>query len=426
VDSFSSQLESTARRLAIYVAAGFVLTFMLVGGLVLHGVWQQHRVLDDIEALLELRARKITLASNIEALSRRRSQILFAQLLSAEKSERESLMGQYLETTDRFEKTIGEFSALPQDGADLADIQRLRSIETRHDELNEQALTLNSQGERELALGLLRDKAMILQEAEAEVIDSIRTHQQSRMAEQSRTTRAQARVAMWVSGALGAAACVLIGFVFFAVRWLLRERSKSVNQKAKEIEALSDQLFIEATRDPLTGLANRRMFFQELERAVERANSQRTSLALGYIDLDHFKPINDEHGHAAGDALLRTIAERMLASARRGDVIARLGGDEFAVIAENIDRAGAETLEAALRNAIAADVSLGDVVVQPQMSIGWAHLPEAGRSAGELLHFADDVMYAQKAERKGQARVRQKDSFKLRESRAGSGSADSN
>lgn len=423
MDSLSSQLESTARRLAIYVAAGFVLTFMLVGGLVLHGVWQQHRVLDDIEALLELRAKKITLASNIEALSRRRGQILFAQLLSEEKSERESLMGQYLETTARFETTIGEFAALPQDGADLADIQRLRSIETRHDELNEQALTLNSQGERAMALALLRDKAMVLQEAEAQVIDSIRTHQQSRMAAQSQTTREQARVAMWISGAIGAAACLLIGFVFFAVRWLLRERSDSVSQKAKEIEALSDKLFIEATRDPLTGLANRRMFFQELERAVARANSQNTSLALGYIDLDHFKPINDAHGHAAGDALLCTIAERMLCAARHGDVIARLGGDEFAVIAENIDRASAETLEATLRNAVAADVPLGDLIVQPQMSIGWAHLPEAGRSATELLQFADGVMYAQKAQRKGNPNPREKDSFKLRESQLDAGSA---
>jgi diguanylate cyclase (GGDEF)-like protein len=418
VDSFSSQLESTARRLAIYVAIGFVLVFCLVGGLVLHGVWQQHRVLDDIEALLELRARKITLASNIEALSRRRSQILFAQLLSNEKTERESLMGQYLETTEKFEKTIGEFAALPQDGSDLADIQRLRSIETRHDELNEQALTLNNQGARETALGLLRDKTMILQEAEAEVIDSIRTHQQSRMAEQSRSTREQARVAMWISAMLGAAACVLIGFVFFAVRWLLRERSKSVNQKAKEIEALSEKLFIEATRDPLTGLANRRMFFQELERAVARANDQGTSLALAYIDLDQFKPINDRHGHAAGDALLRTIAERMRAAGRSGDVIARLGGDEFAIIAENVDRSGTESLESSLREAIAADVSLGEIVVHPQMSIGWAHLPEAGRSAGELLQFADELMYAQKAQRKGGALVRQKDSFGLRESDA--------
>jgi diguanylate cyclase (GGDEF)-like protein len=414
MDRLSSQLESTARRLALYVACGFVLAFVLVGGLVLHGVWQQHRVLDDIEGLLELRAKKITLASNIEALSRRRTQTLFAQLLSEDKGEREALLGQYLETSERFEQVISEFAQLPQDGADLADIQRLRSIETRHDELNEQALTLNNQGARDLALKLMREKAMVLQEAEAEVIDSIRTHQQSRMAEQSRATREQARIAMWISAALGVAACVLIGLVFFAVRWLLRERSRTVNEKAKEIEALSDRLFIEATRDPLTGLANRRMFFQELERAVARANSQSTPLALGYIDLDRFKPINDQLGHAAGDALLTTIAARMLASVREGDIVARLGGDEFAVIAERIDRNGAHDLEQRLRDAIASDVQLGEIIVRPQMSVGWAHSPENGRSAGELLAFADDLMYAQKASRKGQPNSREKDTFGLR------------
>jgi diguanylate cyclase (GGDEF)-like protein len=414
MDSLSSQLESTARRLGVYVAFGFVLAFLLVGGLVVHGVWQQYRVLDDIEALLELRAKKISLASNIEALSRRRSQTLFAQLLSEDKSEREALMGQYLEASARFEEVITEFALLPQDGADLADIQRLRSIETRHDELNEQALTLNNQGARDVALTLLREKAIVLQEAEAEVIDSIRTHQQSRMAEQSRATREQARLAMWVSGGLGVAACVLIGLVFFAVRWLLRERSRTVNEKAKEIEALSDRLFIEATRDPLTGLANRRMFFQELERAVARANSQSTQLALGYIDLDRFKAINDQLGHAAGDALLTTIAARMSENVREGDIIARLGGDEFAVIAESIDRDGAHELERRLRDAIGVDVQLGAVIVRPEMSIGWAHLPDNGRSAGELLAFADDVMYAQKASRKGKTNTREKDTFGLR------------
>ncbi len=415
MDSLSSQLESTARRLGIYVALGFVFAFLLVGSLVLHGVWQQHRVLDDIEGLLDLRAKKITLASNIEALSRRRSQILFAQLLSDEKSEREELMGQYLETSDRFQQTIALFAALPQDNSDTGDIGRLRAIEARHDELNEQALTLTSQGARETALKLLREKAIALQGAEAEVIDSIRTHQQSRMAAQSSATREQARAAMWVSAIIGATACGLIGFVFFGVRWLLRERSKSVNQKAKEIEELSEKLFIEATRDPLTGLANRRMFFQELERAVARANSQSTTLSLGYIDLDQFKPINDQHGHAAGDALLRTIAERMRASVRSEDLVARLGGDEFAVIVENLSPDDAPAFEQTLRDRIAADVVVGDTVIKPQMSIGWAHLPDEGRSAGELLNFADQLMYEQKARRKGQPTKREKDSFGLRE-----------
>jgi diguanylate cyclase (GGDEF)-like protein len=414
MDTFSTQLESTARRLAIYVASGFVLALLMVGGLVFHGVWQQHRVLDDIEALLELRAKKITLASNIEALSRRRSQALFAQILSDDKAERESLMGQYLDASEKFDRILTEFAALPQDGADTADIDRLRSIESRHDELNEQALTLNNQGARETAITLLREKALGLQSAESEIIDGIRTHQQSRMAEQSRTTREQARIAMWVSALLGVSACVLIALVFFAVRWLLKERSKSVNQKAREIEALSEKLFVEATRDPLTGLANRRMFFQELDRAVARASSQSGQLALGYVDLDHFKPINDQHGHGVGDSLLRTIAERMRTAVRSQDIVARLGGDEFALIVEALDRDALAKFENELRDAVAREVQIGDAAIHPQMSIGWALFPDDGRSAGELLHFADGLMYEQKAKRRTQQTVRDKNSFGLR------------
>ncbi|TAG44768.1 MAG: diguanylate cyclase [Betaproteobacteria bacterium] len=403
MESLSKQIESAARRLSVYVALGFLLALAMVGGLVAHGVWQQHRVLDDIESLLELRTKKITLASNLEAVSRQRTQIVFAQVLSDEAEERASLMGQYLETSERFEKLLNQFAAVPQDGADSADVGRLRAIEERHGELHEQALMLITKGERDTAIRMLRERALPLQETETEIIDSIRVHQQQRMVEQSGQTRAQARQAMWISAGLGVSACAMIALVFFGVRWLLKERSRTVNQKAQEIERLSEELFVEATQDPLTGLMNRRMFFQELERSVGRSKTQNTTLALAYIDLDHFKPINDQFGHAAGDQLLKTIAERMRGALTDGDVVARLGGDEFALVCEGANAATIVEVETRLRAAISEPIVLQGVSINPQLSVGFALYPLHAQSVDELLAYADQLMYAQKAERKRSA-----------------------
>ncbi len=403
METFSKQIESASRRLGVYVALGFLAALTMVGGLVAHGVWQQHRVLDDIEALLELRAKKITLASNIEAVSRQKTQIVFAQLLVTEDDERAGLLGQYLEASERFSKLLDQFSAIKQDGSDIADVQRLRAIEERHGELHEQALTLIAKGDRDTAMRVLREKALPLQESEAQTIDSIRVHQQQRMVEQSGETRSQARRAMWISAGLGVSACLMIALVFFGVRWLLRERSRTVNQKAQEIERLSEELFIEATQDPLTGLMNRRMFFQELERSVARSKTQHTPLALAYIDLDHFKPINDQFGHAAGDQLLKAIAQRMRITLNDGDVVARLGGDEFALVCEGGSAATVIEIETRLRAAISEPVVLQGVSINPQLSVGFALYPLHGESADELLSYADQLMYAQKARRKSDA-----------------------
>ena len=90
-----------------------------------------------------------------------------------------------------------------------------------------------------------------------------------------------------------------------------------------------------ATHDTLTGLANRSLFQELGEQALARADRQGTTVAVLFVDLDHFKPVNDLHGHAAGDALLRQVADRLRGSLRRGDVVARFGGDEFVVLCEH-------------------------------------------------------------------------------------------
>lgn len=100
-----------------------------------------------------------------------------------------------------------------------------------------------------------------------------------------------------------------------------------------------DKIHYLAHHDALTKLPNRNLYIERVERAIYRAERSNKPLALMFVDLDKFKPINDELGHEAGDAVLKTVAERMLSCVRQSDTVARFGGDEFVAILENLDHA---------------------------------------------------------------------------------------
>jgi diguanylate cyclase (GGDEF)-like protein len=149
----------------------------------------------------------------------------------------------------------------------------------------------------------------------------------------------------------------------------------------------------QALTDHLTGLANRRHGAHELERAVALAVRHGQALALARIDVDHFKSVNDTHGHQTGDEVLAEVAGRLLRAVRGGDELARWGGDEFVVIQPATERGGAARAAERLCAAVAsAPVAALDVTV----SVGWAHW--AGDTPDDLLARADRALYRAKAQ----------------------------
>lgn len=152
-----------------------------------------------------------------------------------------------------------------------------------------------------------------------------------------------------------------------------------------------------ARHDALTTLANRSLFLERLEQALASAAQREGGLAVHFVDLDRFKPVNDEWGHATGDLVLAAIAERLRAVAREQDLVARLGGDEFAVLQYSV-REPATALKLAHRLALAVGqpLVLGDRKLQVGVSIGIAMCPAHGDDAQTLLQRADDAMYAAK------------------------------
>jgi diguanylate cyclase (GGDEF)-like protein len=156
-----------------------------------------------------------------------------------------------------------------------------------------------------------------------------------------------------------------------------------------ELEARADV-------DPLTDVLNRRGFDRELARALSYVKRYGGRAALVLIDLDGFKAVNDSHGHAAGDALLKAVAARLVASVRASDIVARLGGDEFAALLWNLDESQAAvktrdievSISAVRADGLAVGASAGAVML------------DGDRAPGDITDAADRAMYARKRERR--------------------------
>jgi diguanylate cyclase (GGDEF)-like protein len=183
-----------------------------------------------------------------------------------------------------------------------------------------------------------------------------------------------------------------------------------------EVEQLTAQLTQSQARiadlearidiDPLTELLNRRGFARELRRSVAYVKRYGASAALIYLDLDSFKPVNDRHGHAAGDAVLQAIAAALQRQVRASDMVARLGGDEFVVLLWNVNGEAAAAKAGALEHAVyGTPVQWGASTLVVGASAGVA-LIGALDAPAEVLARADAAMYARKTERRHLASAR--------------------
>ena len=171
-------------------------------------------------------------------------------------------------------------------------------------------------------------------------------------------------------------------------------RTLTIIRDNSERRRLEEDLTRRALHDKLTGLPNRVLFTDRFNRALARARRDGSLGALMYVDLDGFKAVNDRLGHAAGDAVLVAVADRLLRAVRQEDTAARMGGDEFVVVCEPLDDpAHAELLAGRIARAVAAPIPVGAGTVEITASIG-VQLFGVGRfEPGELLHQADQAMY---------------------------------
>jgi diguanylate cyclase (GGDEF)-like protein len=164
--------------------------------------------------------------------------------------------------------------------------------------------------------------------------------------------------------------------------------------RQKQLEA---QLIKLAERDPLTNLYNRRRFHEEIERIIADASRRKSQAGLLAIDLDGFKPINDEFGHQAGDAVLIRLAEEVGAIVRRNEIFFRIGGDEYAILAPDADEQEMVGLARRVGGKIAdMRFNFAGREVQLTASLGIALYPKHAASSEEIIARADSAMYQAK------------------------------
>jgi diguanylate cyclase (GGDEF)-like protein/PAS domain S-box-containing protein len=167
------------------------------------------------------------------------------------------------------------------------------------------------------------------------------------------------------------------------------------------------QLSLEALafHDPLTRVANRRKFQEEVDLAVEKTKESGETFTILYIDLNRFKTVNDTLGHEAGDELLKYVAARIASILRKPDILARVGGDEFALLLHKCDEHGVELVVRRMLENVQRPFTVGEHTLVAELSIGAAFYPADGKDLTELLRHADTAMYRAKQSGGGLAMI---------------------
>jgi diguanylate cyclase (GGDEF)-like protein len=175
-----------------------------------------------------------------------------------------------------------------------------------------------------------------------------------------------------------------------------------------KLDQAHEQLRVISITDHLTGAANRRHFMERLLAEVERSGRNGRAFSLALLDIDNFKAVNDQHGHLAGDEVLRRLAQACMAQVREGDLFARFGGEEFAVLMRDVDDAKALVLAERLRRLIEAQVIEFEGIRLPvTVSVGIGTMTASTnppvQDSADLVNRADQYLY--KAKRSGRNRV---------------------
>lgn len=178
----------------------------------------------------------------------------------------------------------------------------------------------------------------------------------------------------------------------------VRSRTRSLEEANVRLREQEEMLRRMAQQDPLTGLANRSLLEDRLKQALLHSDRRRGATAVLLIDLDNFKPINDTHGHAAGDQVLITVARRLQALVRVTDTVGRMGGDEFVVVLDDLQEGDDGTHVAdKVVTSLAQEIVIGRISVCVSASCGLARFPRDGLTVEELMRAADRAMYIAKS-----------------------------
>lgn len=389
------------RRMSRQLLAGFALLIVLMIGLIGHAVWQIGDLKERMRDIVELRNQKIQLATDLQEASYNRHSALVYQAVARDAFERDEYFQQYIKWGYQVGLARTTLKAMPLDDFEIDNLKRQDGLVARIIDEQEIISDLAARGVMEEALARLAADLRPLNLEYTEIVEALRRYERDLIRAALERTQLATQNAISLHLALGGALILLALLISETTRRLLRRDALTIFDQMHQLKKVGSQLEHEATHDPLTGLANRVLFYRRLEEAMAHAVEEEFSLAIMYIDLDDFKQVNDIHGHAVGDALLQVVAGRLHHVVRVADTAARLGGDEFALLFVGVQ----ETREcpplcAKVEKTIGQPVDIDGLRLMPACSVGYALYPRDGDSLDELLNAADTRMYQVKRARK--------------------------
>jgi len=389
------------RRMTQQLLAGFALLIVLMGGLIGDAVWQIGDLKERMRDIVELRNRKIQLATDLQEASYNRHNALVYQALARDAFERDDNFQQYIKWGYQVGLARSALKSLPLDAFESANLLRQDRLVAQIIDEQERISDLAARSLMDEARARLAADLRPLNLAYTEIVEALRRHERDLIHAALEQTQQATQKAISLHLGLGGVLILLALVISETTRRLLRRHALTIFEQMHQLEVVGTRLEHESTHDPLTGLANRVLFYRRLGEAMVHAGEEGFSLAVMYVDLDDFKQVNDLHGHAVGDALLKAVADRLHQVVRVADTAARLGGDEFALLFVGVQETSeCPPLCAKVERKVGQPVDIGGLVLTPACSIGYALYPRDGNTLDTLLNVADARMYQAKRARK--------------------------
>lgn len=374
--------------------AGFLFMLFLLLLQTANSVRSMQDLQERMRDIVEQRNLKIKLTTDLLEASHNRHDALVYQVVTEDPFARDDNFQRFIKWGYNVGKARNDLRDLPLDRVEQQNMAEqdalIRDISKLHDAISD----LASHDRLDEARALMAEALRPLNLQFMDLIDRLRQYERDQIQASLEATRQATHDAKTLSIGLGGVLVALAGLIAMLTLRAFQRNSKVICEQMEALEHAGVQLQHEASHDALTGLANRSLFYQRLMHAIEHARGEEMGVTVFYVDLDHFKPVNDQYGHSTGDSLLQIITARLLESVRTTDTVARLGGDEFALVLLGVG--GAEQIEklrCSIESAVARPATIGDITLHPSCSIGHAIFPKDGDSMDALLHTADTRMY---------------------------------
>ena len=386
------------RAISLTSSTAFIVLIALICGLTLNSLLQLQTLGSQIRTVVELHNRKINLITQTQVAAHLRTDSLFRMALANDPFERDAFFLEF----NRAGFLVGSGrNALRQMGLSAAE-QRSFDAQTRLindiESIQKQVIDLLNAERSADAQRILVQEAIPIHEAfNLQLADMRNFYIRDNQTAQQQAEKTFQNTFLFTLG-FGISAIALALLIAWRTLRAASLRSRLIREQVAELELSRTALREEATHDPLTGLANRRLFYDRLRQAVRHAHRYGGKVGILYVDLDRFKDINDRLGHHVGDAVLTEVAKRLTVNIRDSDSVARLGGDEFVMLLEGVQ--GRQDCLAAAHNieqALNADTSFYGLDVNIAASIGHALYPDDGTDEDALIRAADAAMYRVKS-----------------------------